>query len=133
MLALLVLALPPVVNAWPRGSRKGLWMDVGEVVAYAQSFARAVVRNDSEQIPSYLVERQKARIEAVLREIPQPLKDAEVLRVYPPKDGECVSLIKFSGGQWEALLRAVWVEPLEQIGVKEAQIVASSQLANRDS
>jgi hypothetical protein len=107
-------------------------MDVESVHSYASGFARAVVANDIDLVLSYLSKDTETEIRSILAAVPHPVIEAEILNVITPgilngitsDDEECVTVTKFSGDGGEALMRAVWVEPLEELLIKDAWIVA---------
>ena len=67
------------------------------VRAFAKSFARAVVADDSHSISSYLFGGLEPAFTGVLDCLPRPMLKAEVLYVSAPIPEECVSLIAFAG------------------------------------
>jgi hypothetical protein len=95
-------------------------VDIGEVYAFAQGFASAVVANDDDLIASYLCEDladdTSGHLAGVQR-LPTSSLEAEVLFVRPlggefdpAAATELVSLTSFVGTQEEVLVRAVWVQ-----------------------
>jgi hypothetical protein len=98
-------------------------LDVGAVHAYADGFARAVVSGEADLMASYLFLESEGAIEEALEFIPRPIEQAEVIQITAPESDECISLTRFSSPGGEALLRAIWIEPMQTLLIKRAQIV----------
>jgi hypothetical protein len=120
--------------------RKAFDLDVGAVYAYADAFAHAVLDDDEDVlgnslllngetnvpdlVASYFSEKLKGNVVGLLRRLPRPLDEAEILSVTPPLgSSECVSVTRFSGPQEGVLFRAVWIESENQLRMEAAQIV----------
>jgi 23S rRNA C2498 (ribose-2'-O)-methylase RlmM len=98
-------------------------MDVGEVMAYADGFGRAVAADKKELISRYVKHEEEKRVSEVLELLPRPIEAAEVLQVELRDSGESISLIRFSGRREEVRLRAVWVGDGDQaILIRAARI-----------
>jgi hypothetical protein len=97
-------------------------VQVGEVMAYADGFGRAVAAEDKELISHYVCREDAATIAEVLESLPRPIESAEVLQVELLESGESVSIMRVSGRHDQVRMRTVWVEDSEQaILVKAAR------------
>ncbi len=106
-------------------------MDVGEVRAYAEVFARAVASEDADLVASYLSPDRAAHIMEVLEAIPRPIAKTAILMVtvvpaeLPGDEGEqeFVSLTEFSGRKGRSLLSCRWTTDDARVTIRLAQIV----------
>jgi hypothetical protein len=109
-------------------------MDVGEVYALAEGFARALVANDDDVIASYLhgddlADDTKGHLVGVHR-LSDPSLQAEV-QFAGPIGGEFnpagadrfVTLTCFMGAREEVLVRATWVQEPHQLLIHALRIV----------
>jgi hypothetical protein len=116
----------------PRGIKgeESSVFQVGEVMAYADGFGRAVVRQEKELIALYVNPGDEVRVSKVLERLPQPIEAAEVLQVELSEAGQWLSLMRFVGRREQVRLRTVWVQKDEAILIRAARLCghASRQL-----
>ena len=106
-------------------------MDVGEVRAYAEAFARAVASEDADLVASYLLPARAADIMEVLEAIPRPVVKTATLMVTvvsaelhgDERKQEFVSIIEFSGRKGTVLLSCRWTTDDARVTIRLAQIV----------
>lgn len=84
-------------------------MDMTELRAHAETFARAIVTDNRKQISNYLTARSKTELIRILTDLPRVV-EAKLLFLSSAEDNQVISFTTLCARSREVGLLAVWIE-----------------------